>query len=84
MLTNEITFLIKQHIIKNASSRIREQKVGLKKKGWALAGWLSWLEHGPVHKVAGSIPSKGTYVGCVFATWSEHVWEVTDKYFSVT
>ena len=30
----------------------------------ALAGWLSWLEHYPIyHKVAGSIPSQGTYRG---------------------
>ena len=33
----------------------------------ALAGWLSWLEHHPVHqKVAGSIPGQGTYPGCGF------------------
>ena len=43
MLTNEITFLIKQHIIKNASSRIREQEVGLKRKaGLWLGGSVGW------------------------------------------
>ena len=26
-----------------------------------LARWLSWLEHQPVHKVVGSIPSWGAY-----------------------
>ena len=32
------------------------------KKWWALAGWLSWLEHHPVHqKVAGSMPSQDVY-----------------------
>ena len=30
----------------------------------AMAGWLSWLEHHPIHqKVAGSIPGQGTYLG---------------------
>ena len=34
-----------------------------KNVGWALAGWLSWLEHRPVHqKVAGSILSQGTHL----------------------
>ena len=33
-----------------------------------LAGWLSWLEHPPVHqKVGGSIPSQGTYLGLEFS-----------------
>ena len=33
----------------------------------ALARWFSWLEHRPIHqKVAGSIPSHGTYLGCRF------------------
>ena len=33
----------------------------------ALAGWLSWLEHCPVHQnVAGSICGQGTYPGCGF------------------
>ena len=30
-------------------------------------GWLSWLEHRPVHqKIAGLIPSQGIYLGCGF------------------
>ena len=33
----------------------------------ALAGWLSWLKHHPLHvKVAGLIPGQGTYSGCGF------------------
>ena len=35
----------------------------------ALAGWLSWLEHHPVHQKVtglGVIPSQGTYLGCGF------------------
>ena len=32
-----------------------------------LAGWLSWLEHCPIHqKVKGSFPSQGTYLCCGF------------------
>ena len=31
----------------------------------ALAGWLSWLEHHPIHqKAAGLIPQQGSYLGC--------------------
>ena len=37
--------------------------------GPGLAGW-SWLEHHPMHpKVAGLIPSQGTYIGCRFDPW---------------
>lgn len=35
-----------------------------------------WLEHQPVHqRVLGSIPSQGTYLGCIFNSlpWSGHV-----------
>ena len=43
------------------------EKIQLKKrrkKPWLV--WLSWLEHCPIHqKVGGSIPSQGTYLGCV-------------------
>ena len=36
----------------------------------ALARWLSWLEHHPLHKKAeGLIPSQGTYLGCRFSPW---------------
>ena len=45
----------------------------------ALAGWLSWLEHHPLHqKVAGSIPSQGTYLGGRFDPWLGHVREATN------
>ena len=56
-------------------------------KNWlvALAGWLTWLEHHPEHqKVLGSIPSQGTYVGCVSDPWSGHVWEAISWFFSLT
>ena len=34
----------------------------MKMEGIALAGWLGWLEHRPVHqKAAGSIPGRNTY-----------------------
>ena len=40
----------------------------------ALAGWLSRLDHHPVHqKVAGSIPGQGTDLGCGFNPWSGHI-----------
>ena len=45
----------------------------------ALAEGLSWLEHCPVHqKVAGSVPSQGTNLGCRFDPQSQCVWEATD------
>ena len=45
----------------------------------ALAKWLCWLDHCPMHqKVVGSISSQGTYLGFVFDSQSRHVWEVTD------
>ena len=32
---------------------------------------LGWWEHRPMHhKVVGSIPSQGTYLGCRFDPWS--------------
>ena len=51
-----------------------EKKVkGLKTTNGALARWLSWLEHPPVHqKVAGSIPRQGTYLGGRFDPQSGH------------
>lgn len=49
------------------------------KKIQALAGWLGWLEHCPVHqRVVGSIPIEGTYVGGRFDPWLGYVLEVTD------
>ena len=51
----------------------------------ALAEWLSWLEHCPRHhEVVGSIPNQGTYLGCVFGPWSEHVQETVNGWFSLT
>ena len=45
---------------------------------FALASWLSWLEHHPVQqKVASSIASQGTYLSCGFDPWLGCVWEVT-------
>ena len=45
----------------------------------ALAVWLSWLQHCPVHqKVAGSIPSQDTYLGCGFDPQSGQAQEATD------
>ena len=41
-----------------------------KKELGSLAGWLSWLEHRPIHQRAvGSVPSQGTYLGCGFNPW---------------
>ena len=50
----------------------------------ALARWLNWLEHHPVHekKVAGLIPSQGTYIGCRFDPQSGRIQETTDQCFS--
>ena len=51
----------------------------------ALAGWVSWLEHCPVHqKVVGSIPSQDIYPGCRFDPCSRFVREATDRCFSLT
>ena len=55
-------------------------------QGWAstLAGWLSWMEHCPVHQnVVGSIPGQGTYLGYGFNPWSGSIWEETDQLFHV-
>ena len=36
----------------------------------AVAGWVSWLEHRPIHQEAvGLIPGQGTYLGCRFDPW---------------
>ena len=44
--------------------------------------WLSWLEHHLGNqKVASSVPSWDTCLGCRF---SPHVWEATDPCFSLT
>ena len=54
--------------------RIRTSRVA-----WALAEWLIWLEHSLVHqKVAGLIPSQGTYLGFWFDPQSHLVQEATD------
>ena len=51
----------------------------------ALAGWLSWLEHRPIHQnVAGSICGQGTYPGCGFDPQSGHIREATNRCFSLT
>ena len=56
-----------------------------KKYCLAMARWLGWLEHHPIHqKVAGSIPGQGTYLGCGFDLRSGRVWEATDRCFSIT
>ena len=40
----------------------------------ALARWLGWLEHHPIHqKVEGLIPSQGTYLGCRFDPLLGHI-----------
>ena len=45
----------------------------------ALAGPLSWLEHRLIcQKVAGSIPSQGTFPGCRLNLQSEDAWEATN------
>ena len=50
-----------------------------------LAGWLSWLEHYPIHqKVVGLIPSQGVYLGCSFTHWSGCGREAADQCFSLT
>ena len=56
------------------------------RRGWGtLARWLSWLEHCPIHqKVAGSIPSQGTYVGSTFNPQSGSIWEATYVSFSLS
>ena len=52
---------------------------------WALARWLSWLEHSLVHqKVADSIPGQGTYLGCGFDPWLGHIWEAANQCFSLS
>ena len=46
---------------------------------WALARWLSWLEHCLMHqKVAGLIPGRSTYLGCGFHPRWGHIWEATN------
>ena len=43
------------------------------------------MEHRPVHqKVAGSIPSQGTHLGCRFDPPLGCVWEATNGCFSLT
>lgn len=50
-----------------------------KKIRFALAEWLSWLGHYPVHqKVADSIPHQGTLLGCRLDPRLGHVRDVTD------
>ena len=53
--------------------------------GAALAGWLRWLEHLPMHqKVAGLIPRQGMYLGCGFDPWSKRIQEATNRCLSLT
>ena len=48
----------------------------------ALAGWLSWLEHLPVHKkVVGLTPGQGTYLGWRLDPQSGRVPEASDQMF---
>ena len=45
----------------------------------ALARWLSWLEHCPIHqKVVGSIFGQGTYLDYGYSPWLGCVWEATN------
>ena len=51
---------------------------------WALAGWLNWLEHHPIHqKVVGLIPSQGTYLGCRFNGWGAYRRQPIDVSFTL-
>ena len=44
-----------------------------------MAGWLSWLEHHPIHqKVASFIPGQGTYLGFEFDLWLGQVQKATN------
>ena len=52
---------------------------------WALAGWLCWLEHCPVHQnIGGSIPSHGTHRGCGFGPRWVFIREATSPCFSLS
>ena len=55
-------------------------------RDWAaLAGWPSWLEHGPEHQRAvASIPSQGTYLGCGFVPQSGCMWEAINERIFLT
>ena len=45
--------------------------------------WLGWLEYCPIYqKVAGLIPSQGTYLGCRLDPRVGHIWEATNWCFS--
>ena len=51
--------------IRRVRNEFKVSKPSIKKTG-TLARWLSWLDHGPMHhKVAGSIPGQGTYLGLI-------------------
>ena len=51
----------------------------------ALAEWLSWLEHHPVHQqFASLIPSQCAYLGCVFGPHLGNLWDAMDQCFSLT
>ena len=42
-----------------------------------------WLEHSSLYRrVASSILSEGTYLGCGFDPWLQCAWEVTHQCFS--
>ena len=50
-----------------------------------LEPWLNSSVGCPVHqKVEGSILGQGTYLGCGFDPWSEHIWEAASPHFSHT
>lgn len=34
--------------------------------------------------ITGLTPGQGTYPGCGFHLWREHIWEVTDQCFSLS
>ena len=55
----------------------------LKISQWALAGWLSWLEHHSIHqKVSGLNPGQDTDLGCRVDPWLGHVWKANNWCFS--
>ena len=57
-----------------------QDSLGVAKEwGVVLAGWLSWLEHRPIHqKIVCSIPSQSTYQGCGFDLQLGCTWETAN------
>ena len=69
----------KNLVVKKDGGYQRNKKTSLKRAP-ILAGWLKCLDRQPMHqKVAGSIPTQGTYLGCGFNPRSGCVWEGTDE-----